>query len=134
MSMPWTGFLGWLPENVLTLVCFSAGFGFLSVLSGILAGYAGHLEAVTAKVEAAKANQAAAQGNERAAVANQKAAEATLSLEKLKTPRQLSPAQIASISSSLRRFSGAEFVFSIQTDPESIELMKQLSETLTDAA
>jgi hypothetical protein len=98
----------------------------LSVLFGLLAGYAGHLEAVAAKV-------AAAQAYEGAAVANQKAAEASLALEQFKADRSMTDPQRAAVISKIRPYAGQEYILSASSDQESLRFVRVVDAVLAEA-
>jgi hypothetical protein len=74
-----------------------------------------------------------AEANARAEEANQKAQEAALELERLKTPRTISPEQGTQIVEAIRPFTGTPFDFSLSPDPEPLALMNQLADFLTEA-
>jgi hypothetical protein len=71
-----------------------------------------------------------AEANARAAEANRVAKQAELTLEKYKAPRLISAEHITA---KMKGFSGIPFVFSVQTDPEPIGLMKQIGTALKAA-
>lgn len=65
--------------------------------------------------------------------ADARAAEAKLALEKFKAPRSLSAEQQARITAEVKAFGAIPFDFAIQTEPEAIDLMEQISTTLESA-
>jgi len=67
------------------------------------------------------------------AEANARAMEAQLALEKFKAPRSLSAEQQDRIATKVRPFGSIPFDFAVQTDPESINLMEQISASLESA-
>lgn len=74
-----------------------------------------------------------AKANERAALAERGTAEAKLELAKFKAPRTLTPQQQKHITDKLRPFAGTPFDCYVNNDPEPLELMWQISDTLKAA-
>jgi hypothetical protein len=70
---------------------------------------------------------------ERAKVAEQRASEANLEIERLKTPRSISPEQRGRIVNKLKPFSTLPFTFSVMLEPEPLALMEEISEVLKTA-
>jgi hypothetical protein len=86
---------------------------------------------LSAEAEIAKA--AIAEANARAAEANRQAAEAALQLEKLKTPRSISPKQQAELTTALLQFSGQPYTLSVTSDDEATQLLRAIAGILKGA-
>jgi len=67
------------------------------------------------------------------AAANARAVEAQVALEKFKAPRSLTLEQQSAIVDGLRQFAGLPFVIAAAADAESVALMTQIEEALTEA-
>jgi hypothetical protein len=89
------------------------------------------ITALTTRADELRRDTAAA--NERAASAEQRAAEANLELERLKTPRSLSPEQQGRIAETIKRFQGTPFVITVFNEPEVLDLMSQIESALASA-
>ena len=74
-----------------------------------------------------------ANANERAAKAQEDAAKANLELEKIRTPRTISPQDQVEIVAALKPFSGAPYDLSVGVDSESSSLMRTVQSILNRA-
>lgn len=88
---------------------------------------------VEAGEAAGDAKKRAAEANERAAVANERAAKAELELAKYKAHRTIEPWQRAAFVAALQPSSGQEYILSVATSQEAIDLACLLDSLLTQA-
>jgi hypothetical protein len=89
------------------------------------------IAALTTRADELRRDTAAA--NERAARAEQQAAEANLELERLKTPRTLSPEGQRRIADKLKPFERTPYVITVFDEPEVLDLMTQIEGALASA-
>jgi len=87
--------------------------------------------AATLEKDAAIARASVADATARAAEASRKAAEAELALQKIKSPRMLTPAQQDQISEIAKQFPKTPFILTIFDDPEAVTFMGQIEDSLT---
>jgi len=86
------------------------------------------IAALTTRADELRRDTAAA--NERAARADQRAAETNLELERLKTPRSLSPEQQRRVADKLKPFERTPFVITVFNDPEVLQLVSEIESAL----
>lgn len=116
-------------KNTLTMWVWrlSAGSGLIAYLTESELARRDRKEAERLRSHVADLNLLAAQ-------ATQRAAEASLQLEKFKTPRSLNPKQQARIADAVRQFPGIVFDVAVSTGHrEAIDLLSQLEDALRAA-